>query len=82
MRTKILVIDDDAAVRGSFQLVLEEIGCEVRVAEDGFSGIQMAKESRPDLIFLDLKMPEIDGVETMRRLLDVELHPKLTHLAQ
>jgi len=69
MTQQILVIDDDAAVRGVFQLVLGEIGCVVRVAEDGLQGIEMARTLRPDLIFLDLKMPGIDGVETMRRLL-------------
>ncbi len=72
MRPNILVIDDDAAVRGSFQLVLEEVGVDVRVAEDGFVGVELAKARRPDLIFLDLKMPGIDGVETMRRLLEFD----------
>ena len=72
MTQQILVIDDDAAVRGVFQLVLGEIGCDVRLAEDGLQGIAMAKAARPDLIFLDLKMPGIDGVETMRRLLALD----------
>jgi CheY-like chemotaxis protein len=72
MTQTILVIDDDAAVRGSFQLVLGEIGCVVRVAEDGLQGIAMAEAERPDLIFLDLKMPGMDGVETMRRLLAMD----------
>ncbi len=68
----ILVIDDDAAVRGSFQLVLEEMNFTVRVAEYGIQGIELARAARPDLIFLDLKMPGIDGVETMRRLLALD----------
>lgn len=72
MAAKIVVIDDDAAVRGSFQLVLEDMDCSVRVAEDGFQGIELVKAARPDLIFLDLKMPGIDGVETMRRLLAMD----------
>ncbi len=72
MTHNIVVIDDDAAVRGSFQLVLEEMGCTVRVAEDGFQGIELVRAERPDLIFLDLKMPGIDGVETMRRLLAMD----------
>ncbi len=72
MVQKILIIDDDAAVRGSFQLVLGEMGCRVRVAEDGFQGIEMVKLERPDLIFLDLKMPGIDGVETMRRMREID----------
>jgi CheY-like chemotaxis protein len=69
MMKNILVIDDDYAVRDSFQLALESFDCTVRVAEDGLQGIELAKAARPDLIFLDLKMPGIDGVETMRRLL-------------
>lgn len=72
MTQNILVIDDDAAVRGSFQLVLGEMGCTVRVAEDGEHGIALAQMQRPDLIFLDLKMPGMDGVETMRRLLAID----------
>lgn len=69
MMQNILVIDDDAAVRGAFELVLGEMGCQVRLAEDGLQGIERAKQERPDLIFLDLKMPGINGVETLRRLL-------------
>jgi len=69
MTNEILVIDDDAAVRGAFSLVLGEIGCTVRTAENGLEGIALAQTQRPDLIFLDLKMPGIDGIETMRRLL-------------
>lgn len=69
MTQEILVIDDDAAVRGAFSLVLGEIGCVVRTAEGGLEGIALAQAQRPDLIFLDLKMPGIDGIETMRRLL-------------
>ncbi|NNM80351.1 MAG: response regulator [Gallionella sp.] len=72
MQQKILVIDDDAAVRGAFQLVLGEMGCIVQLAENGLQGIALAQAERPDLIFLDLKMPGIDGVETMRRLLDID----------
>jgi len=72
MTQNILVIDDDAAVRGSFQLVLEGKGFTVHLAENGLQGIELAKAVRPDLIFLDLKMPGIDGVETMRRMLAMD----------
>ncbi len=68
MISKILVIDDDSAVRGAFKLILEEDGYIVREAENGLQGIEMAKEEKPDLVFLDLRMPGIDGVETLRRL--------------
>lgn len=68
MIDNILVIDDDPAVGGAFKLILEEEGFTVRVAEDGLRGIEMAHAQRPDLIFLDLRMPGIDGVETLHRL--------------
>lgn len=68
MLNNILVIDDDPAVRGAFKLILEDEGYTVSEAETGAQGIEMVKSKRPDLIFLDLRMPGIDGVETLRRL--------------
>jgi CheY-like chemotaxis protein len=72
MASKILVIDDDPAVRSAFRLILEEDNFSVREAENGLQGIEMALAERPDLIFLDLRMPGIDGVETLRRLKAVD----------
>lgn len=68
MLNTILVIDDDPAVRGAFKLILEDDGYVVREAENGREGIEMVLQERPDLIFLDLRMPGLDGVETLRRL--------------
>ncbi len=68
MKKKILVIDDDPAVLGAYKLILDEAGYSVRQSDNGLQGIEMAKAERPDLIFLDLKMPGMDGVETLRRL--------------
>ncbi len=72
MVNNILVIDDDPAVRGAFKLILEEEGYHVREAENGLDGIAMVEAERPDLVFLDLRMPGIDGVETLRRLKDLD----------
>jgi CheY-like chemotaxis protein len=68
MVRKILVIDDDPAVRAAFKLILEDDSFSVREAENGLEGIELTLAERPDLIFLDLRMPGIDGVETLRRL--------------
>lgn len=69
MRQKsILVIDDDPAIRKSFLLALEDTGFHVDTAEDGSTGVEMAVETPYDLIFLDLKMPGISGVEALRRI--------------
>lgn len=64
----ILVIDDDRAVRDAFELALADEGYSIEMAEDGWRGLECARRQRPDLIFLDLRMPGIDGVETLRRL--------------
>ena len=68
MSKQILIIDDDAAVREAFELALEETGYEVSSAAGGAAGIDQVKQRVPDLIFLDLKMPGMDGVETLRRI--------------
>ena len=72
----ILVIDDDEAVREGYTLALEDLPYDIQVAADGEEGLAMAAASRPDLVFLDLKMPGMDGVETLHRL--GELHDDLS----
>ncbi|WP_374683127.1 response regulator [Accumulibacter sp.] len=64
----VLVIDDDRAVRDAFELALADDGYEVQLAGSGQIGLELAAARRPDLVFLDLKMPGLDGVETLRRL--------------
>ena len=70
MRKRILVIDDDLAIRKSFALTLEDSDCQVDTAESGEAGIDKASNTEYDLIFLDLRMPGINGVETLIRLRD------------
>ncbi len=70
MSKRILVIDDDLAVRKSFALTLEDAGRQVDTAESGEEGVDKASNTKYDLIFLDLKMPGINGVETLIRLRD------------
>jgi CheY-like chemotaxis protein len=72
MNRPTIVTRADPAVRGAFSLILEDAGYEVREAEGGLQGIEQVKEQRPDLIFLDLRMPSMDGVETLRRLKQID----------
>ena len=68
---RILVVDDDENVRESFLATLEPLGYEVTLASGGQEGLESAKSNKPDLIFLDLKMPSMNGAETLERLQDI-----------
>jgi CheY-like chemotaxis protein len=63
---RILVIDDDQAVRLTIQLVLERAGHEVTLAGNGTQGVQLFGDDDFDLLIVDIFMPGMDGLETMR----------------
>jgi CheY-like chemotaxis protein len=63
---KILVVDDDSAVQATVRLLLERAGHSVVVAGDGRQGIATFEAGEFDLLFLDIFMPGMDGIETMR----------------
>jgi DNA-binding NtrC family response regulator len=65
---KILVVDDDAAVRETITFVLERNGFVVVQAKDGFQGIAAIGSERPDLVITDIVMPNKDGIETIREI--------------
>ncbi len=68
MSKHILVIDDDEDIRASFVLALKDKGYIVDTAETGEEGIEKERSKKYDLIFLDLKMPGISGVEALREI--------------
>jgi DNA-binding response OmpR family regulator len=74
MVKRVLVIDDEEAIRKCFILALEDTGYQVDTAESGEKGLQMAKKEKYDLVFLDLKMPGLNGVDTLRLLRDMNNH--------
>jgi twitching motility two-component system response regulator PilG len=61
---KVLVIDDSTTIRRSAQIFLGQAKCEVILAEDGFGALAKVVEHRPDIIFLDVMMPRLDGYQT------------------
>lgn len=69
---EILIVDDDIDFAESVADLLELEGHHFAIAEDGPSAIKLAEEKRFDLAFLDMKMPGMDGVETLRRLREVQ----------
>ena len=73
----ILVIEDYSDTRELLSVLLRKRGYEVLEAEDGLEGFLKATGTRPDLIIMDLALPEMDGVEATRRIHDT---PKLAHI--
>jgi cyclic di-GMP phosphodiesterase len=62
----ILTIDDESLIRESFRFYLEDCGFRVLEAENGRVGIEMIEKNRPDLVLVDLRMPEVDGLEVLK----------------
>lgn len=63
MTGRVLVIDDDRAIAQLTSIVLRAAGYEVEAAHDGYSGLERVRQMRPDVIVLDLRLPDIDGFE-------------------
>ena len=61
---KVMVIDDSNTIRRSAEIFLAQAGCEVVLAEDGFDALAKIADSRPDVIFVDIMMPRLDGYQT------------------
>jgi two-component system nitrogen regulation response regulator NtrX len=68
MKQRILVIDDEASVRDSLKMILEYDGYECVLAPSGRDGLAAVERDGPDLVFLDVKMPGMDGIDVLRQL--------------
>jgi len=71
-RPKILIIDDEDVVLDSCVQILEGSSCQVATANDGALGLQLLQELRPDLVFIDLMMPGISGVEVLEQTRELD----------
>ena len=65
---KLLIIDDERGIRNTLKEILADEGHDVDVAENGKQGLEMAQAKAYDLIFSDIKMPEMDGIEVLKAL--------------
>ena len=61
---KILIVDDEDMMRLTMSAILGDIGCEVSEASDGYEAIELVKKDMFNIIFMDIKMPGINGVDT------------------
>ena len=64
----LLIIDDDPAACRIFKKILGEEGYSILTATDAVKGLRLIKEKSPEIVFLDIKMPRIDGIELLRRI--------------
>ncbi|MBM4278390.1 MAG: response regulator [Deltaproteobacteria bacterium] len=69
---KILVVDDEESIRLLYKEELEEDGFVVELAKDGLEALKQVPLFRPDLITLDIKMPGLNGIETLKRIREME----------
>lgn len=72
MMERILIIDDDAALRETLKICLNDIGYEIILAENGYLGIDLFKSEHPDLVISDLKLPDIDGMKVLNEIVKID----------
>lgn len=68
---KILIIDDERSIRNSLKEILDDEGYEVEVAENGVQGCSMVEKEKYDVVFCDIKMPEMDGMEVLDKFTEM-----------
>ncbi len=68
--SKVAIIEDDQAISQMYRIKFETEGFAVETAENGRLGLELAEKMRPDIILLDLMMPEMDGTEMLTKLRD------------
>lgn len=61
---KVMVIDDSKTIRRTAETLLKKAGCEVITATDGFEALSKITDNQPDIIFIDIMMPRLDGYQT------------------
>ena len=77
---RLLVVEDNVDARQTLRMLLETLGHEVHEAADGEAGVAAALDRRPDLVFVDIGLPRLDGYEVARRLREAKLGARLVAL--
>ena len=71
---KVMVIDDSKTIRRTAETLLKKAGCEVLTATDGFEALSIIADNHPNLIFVDIMMPRLDGYQTCALIKHNELY--------
>jgi two-component system, NtrC family, response regulator AlgB len=72
---RVLLIDDDRNILTTLEIHLEEMDLEVRTARTGAEGLDCFRQWRPEIVFLDLKLPDTDGLAVLKEMVDAEVQP-------
>jgi two-component system nitrogen regulation response regulator NtrX len=81
VKPRVLVVDDEDGVRSSLRMIFEYEGYEVLLAANGPVGLKLAEQEQPDLVFLDIKMPQMDGLEVLKKLKERDGSPPVVILS-
>jgi len=68
IQRKVLIVDDDVDAADSLALILRAMGHQVDVAHDGRSGVEISRRMRPDIVLLDIAMPQMSGYDAAREI--------------
>ena len=80
-KVKVLICDDSLLVRKKLRDILTEMDCEVIEASDGKMVVDVYKYNKPDLVFMDIVMPEADGLTALQRLREQDPEAKVIMLS-
>ena len=71
---KVMVVDDSKTIRRTAETLLKKAGCDVLTASDGFEALPLIADSHPDVIFIDIMMPRLDGYQTCALIKNNDLY--------
>jgi DNA-binding response OmpR family regulator len=77
MSTGVLIIDDEIRLARNIQVYLERVGFDVRNSANGLDGLSEFQSFAPEIVLLDLGLPDLDGIEVLRQLLDLNARIKV-----
>ena len=78
---KLLLIDDEADVQYSFRRILDSAGVELHTASSGEEGLRLVPKLKPDLVLMDIMMPEMDGYQTIGHIREEPAYRRLPIIA-
>jgi two-component system response regulator (stage 0 sporulation protein F) len=80
-KKKILVVEDEFGLHEIFREIFRMEGYEVRIATNGLKGYEIYKEFKPDLVFTDIIMPEMDGLELIKKIREIDPQVKVIYMS-